>query len=140
MERRAQVNVTSIPKFVDNKRKHMEKGLSQAQRDHLLLQQGKEDAKLKQQMVEAFDGSNQTLERSITKMTNCLTSLGEGIGSGMQMLAMALSGTAPQVHPSCTQQLQAHSPQIPTPQAQPRHYTSYTPNFTNTATVYPNPL
>ena len=72
-------------------------------------------------------------------MTNCLTSLGEGIASGMQMLAMALTGTAPQVHASYTQQLQAHSPQIPT-QAQPRHYPSYTPKFTNMATVYPNPL
>ena len=39
----------------------MEKGLSQAQRDHLLLKQGKKDALIKQQMVDAFDRSNQTL-------------------------------------------------------------------------------
>ena len=57
----------------------MEKGLSQAQRDHLLLKQGKDDAAMKQQMVDAFDRSNQTLDNSITRMTNCLSSLGEGI-------------------------------------------------------------
>ena len=77
----------------------MKKGLSQAQRYHL-LKKGKDDAKLAQQMVEAFDRSDQTLDKSITNMTNCLTSLGEGVASGMQMLAMALSGTTPQVHPS----------------------------------------
>jgi hypothetical protein len=40
----------------------MEKGLSQAQRDHLLQKQGKDDAAMKQQMVDAFDRSNQTLD------------------------------------------------------------------------------
>ena len=94
---KAQINVSKFPKLVDNKRKHMEKGLSQAQRHHLLLKQGKEDALIKQQMVDAFDRSYQTLENSITKMTNCLSSLGEGIASGMQMLAMALAGPQQQV-------------------------------------------
>ena len=87
---KALVNVCKIPKLVDNKRKG--KGLSQAQRDHLLLKQEQDDAAMKQQMVDAFDRSNQTLDYSITRMTNCLSSLGEGIASGMQMLAMALAG------------------------------------------------
>lgn len=77
----------------------MEKGLSQAQRDHLLLTHAKDDAILKKQMVDSFERSNLALDQSITKMTNCLSSLGEGIASGMQMLAVALSGTPPQSRP-----------------------------------------
>ncbi len=71
-------------------------------------------------------------------MTNCLTSLGEGIASGMQMLAIALSGATPQVHPPHTHTLQAHSPQILTLQAHLRYYPNYPPNVNSMATVYLN--
>ena len=101
----------------------MEKGLSQAQRDHLLLKQGKEDALIKQQMVDAFDRSNQTLENSITKMTNCLSSLGEGIASGMQMLAMALAGPQQQVRVQYPHPLESNFNRLQTaPNMYPRHY------------------
>lgn len=96
---RTSVNVSRIPKL-KNKRKHMEKGLSQAQRDHMVMTQAKEDACLKKQMLDAFDRSNQTLDNSISKMTNCLTALGEGISSGMQMLAMALMPPQAQQSPT----------------------------------------
>ena len=82
----------------------MEKTLSQAQRDQLLMNTAKEDLLMKKEMMESFQQSNKTLEESISKMTVCLTSLGDGIASGMQMLAMALScqpqNNVPQVfHP-----------------------------------------
>lgn len=67
----------------------MEKRLSQAQRDQVLMNSAKEDLSMKKNMLEAFDRSNKTLEDSISNMTSCLTSLGDGISSGMQMLAMA---------------------------------------------------
>ena len=69
----------------------MEKGLSQAQRDHLLMTTAKEDMHLKKDMLAAFELSNKTLDDSVSKMTTCLTSLGEGIAPGMRMLAMALT-------------------------------------------------
>jgi hypothetical protein len=94
----------------------MEKWLSHAQRDHLLLKQGKDDAAMKQQMVDAFDRSNQTLDNSITRMINCLSFLSEGIVSGMQMLAMALVG--PQQH--------VRAPYPPHP---------YQPNFNGMPTI-----
>lgn len=73
----------------------MEKTLSQAQRDQLLMNTAKEDLLMKKEMMKSFEQSNKTLEDSISKMTMCLTSLGDGIASGMQMLAMALSGQPP---------------------------------------------
>lgn len=51
-------------------------------------------------MLDAFEWSNKTLDDSITKMTTCLTSLGEGIASGMQTLTMALAN--PPANPSPT--------------------------------------
>lgn len=80
---KGKVSVSNIPKFVDNKRKHMEKSLSQAQRDHLLMSTAKGDMHLKKDMLAAFERSNKTLDDSISKMTTCLTSLGEGIALGM---------------------------------------------------------
>jgi len=80
----------------------MEKRLSQAQRDHLLMSTAKEDIHLKKDMLDAFERSNKTLDESISKMTTCLSSLGEGIASGMRMLATALANppanSSPTVH------------------------------------------
>lgn len=76
----------------------MEKGLSQAQKDQALMNTAKEDVLLKKQLLEAFQGSNNSFDKPLSKMTNCLNSLGKGISSGMQMTAMALAGTVP--HPN----------------------------------------
>ena len=69
----------------------MEKTLSQAQRDQLLMNTAKEDLLMKREMVKSFEQSNKSLEDSISKMTTCLTSLRDGIAKGMQMMAMSLS-------------------------------------------------
>ena len=73
----------------------MEKTLSQAQRDQLLMNTAKEDLIMKKKMMRSFEQSNKTLEESISKMTECLTSIGDGTASGMRTLAMALSNPPP---------------------------------------------
>ena len=60
----------------------MEKALSQAQRDQLLMNTAKEDVFMKREMLKSFDQSNKIMKESIGKMTACLTSLGEGIATG----------------------------------------------------------
>lgn len=50
-------------------------------------------------MLEIFEKSNKTLEESITKMTNCISSLGDGIAAGMQMLTAALAQNQPPTPP-----------------------------------------
>ena len=67
----------------------MEKNLSQAQRDLLLMNTAKENLIMKKKNMRSFEQSNKTLEESISKMTECLTSIGDGIASGMHMLAGA---------------------------------------------------
>lgn len=92
------INVSNIPKLVDNKRKHMEKRLSLAQRDQVLMSTVKDDLHIKKNMIDAIEKSNKTLDESISKMTTCLTSIGDGIAAGMQMLAMALANLNPPVN------------------------------------------
>lgn len=87
----------------------MEKGLSQAQRDQVLMNTAKEDVLMKKQLLEAFERSNNSLDKSLSKMTNCLNSLGEGISSGMQMIPMALVGTMP-AYPNQTHAQYVSSP------------------------------
>ena len=55
----------------------------------------KEDLIMKKEIVKSFEQSNKTLEESISKMTEYLTSIGDGIASGMCMLAMILSNPPP---------------------------------------------
>ena len=92
---KGEVRVSSIPKLVDNKRKHMEKRLSQTQKYQFLMSTAKDDLMMKKDMLEAFEKSNKTLDDAISKMTNCLTSLGNGIAQGMQMLATAMANPRP---------------------------------------------
>ena len=81
------ITLSNIPKLV----KHMEKSLSQAQRDQFLMSTAKGDLLMKKDILQAFERSYKTLHESISKMTTCLTSIGEGISSGMRMVAMALA-------------------------------------------------
>ena len=107
-ERQAPKTSAVISKLVDNKRKRMEKGLSQAQRDQVVMNTAKEAMIMKKQLLEAFERTNNSLDKSLSKMTSCLNSLGEGISSGMQMIAMALAGTVP--HPNQTHAQYMSSP------------------------------
>lgn len=70
----------------------MEKSLSQAQRNQILMNSAKEDVIMKKEMLKSFERSAKTMEDSISKMTDCLTSLGDGIATGMRPLANALAG------------------------------------------------
>lgn len=82
----------NIPKLIDNKRKHMEKRLSQALRDQVLMNTAKVDILIKKNMMEKFETA---LEDSIHKMKTYLAALGDGMAAAMQMLAMVLSQNQP---------------------------------------------
>lgn len=75
---KARVNTAKIAQLVDNKRKHMERNLSQAQRDKILMSTAKDEVAMKKNLLDAFAQSNKVFEASMSKMTDCLTSLGSG--------------------------------------------------------------
>ena len=87
-KRKGTVSLSNIAKLVDNKRRHMEKTLSQAQQEQLLMNTIKQDFLMKKERKEVISRSKQDMEESISKMTMCVTSLGDVIASGMQMFNM----------------------------------------------------
>lgn len=50
------------------------------------------DVIMKKEMLKSFQRSTKTMKDSISKMTDCLTSIGDGIATGMRLLANALAG------------------------------------------------
>ena len=52
--------VNSVPKLIDNKRKHLQEKLSAAQRDELLIKEAKEDALFGKELAEAMQESTQS--------------------------------------------------------------------------------
>ena len=90
------MSVSAVPRLVDNKRKQMEKALSQSKRDQILMNSAKEDLIMKKQMIASLEDSNKSLQSTMQKMTESLSAMAEGISSGMRMIAMAMSGPTQQ--------------------------------------------
>lgn len=95
-KKNTKVSVSAVPQLVDNKRKQMEKALSQSKRDQILMNSAKEDLNMKKQMIASLEDSNKSLQSTMQKMTESLSAMAEGISSGMRMIAMAMSGPAQQ--------------------------------------------
>ena len=95
-KKNTKVSVSAVPQLVDNKRKQMEKALSQSKRDQILMNSAKEDLIMKKQMIASLEDSNKSLQSTMQKMTESLSAMAEGISSGMRMIPMAMSGPAQQ--------------------------------------------
>ena len=124
-KKKEQPNVQALrnptPKFVDNKRKNMEKNLSASQRDQVYLNMAKNDLKLKQRMVDQFAAATQESNSAFEKISLSIESVEKSIGDGLLALASAIGNNS---HP-------------PTPNQQ-RHphnyyYQSYPSNFRRTS-------
>jgi len=73
----------STPKFVDNKRKNMEKQLSANQRDQLYLNMAKDELKLKQSMVDQLATATNKSNKVFEKISQSMESMGKSIGDGL---------------------------------------------------------
>ena len=88
-----------IPKLIDDKRKHLERKLSAAQRDQLLLKEAKEDAQLKRDIAEAIHQSNESFSNSIQQMSNSILQVAQGLTKSIEMMTTAMVA-APQHTPA----------------------------------------
>lgn len=79
-----------VPKLIDNKRKHLEKKLSAAQRDGLLIKEAKEDAQFRKDLAEAMRESTASFSHSIESVSKAMTDLGAGVCRSIEMLSQAL--------------------------------------------------
>ena len=90
-KRKAPANENSVPKLVDNKRKHLEKNLSSSQRDQLLINEAKEDKILRRNLCETMKQSNENFSKAIENMSRSMMQIATGISHSMEMMVHALS-------------------------------------------------
>lgn len=78
-------------KLIDNKRKNMERNLSAAQRDQLLLKESKEEMGFKKEMADIMRESSRNTATAITQMTTAIENIGTGLSRSIEMLATVFS-------------------------------------------------
>ena len=80
----------NIAKFVDDKRKHLQRNLSAAQRDKILLDEAKEDAQFRKDMAEAIRESTESFSKGVKEMSSAMLEVGGSMSQCIQMLTDAL--------------------------------------------------
>lgn len=78
------------PKLIDNKRKHMERQLSAAQRDEILMNESKEDAQFKRDIAEAIRQSNETFAQTMQQMSNSILQVANGLTRSVEMMSQVI--------------------------------------------------
>jgi hypothetical protein len=76
-----------LPKLIDNKRRNMERQLSAAQRDQLLLTESKEDAQFKRDITMAIRQSNSTFENSMQQMSSSIIQVAQSLSQSMEIMS-----------------------------------------------------
>jgi len=79
-------------KFVDNKRKMMEKKLSASQRDQIYLNIARDELRLKQDIVTGLTEATKESSKAFEKVSESISTVGRAIGEGFTALANALNG------------------------------------------------
>ena len=109
-----------IPRLIGNKRKHLEKILSAAQRNQLLLQEAKDDVQFRKTLAETLKESNQVFAELLHGISQSMTDLGNSFCRSKQMLtqAMKMQSQAQQPVPQnmffqCPQNLSTPTQQSP---------------------------
>ncbi|XP_065671685.1 uncharacterized protein LOC136089562 [Hydra vulgaris] len=100
-----------VPQLIDNKRKHLERNLSAAQRDQLLLKEARDDAQFRKEMAEAMRESTKCFTESINTVSKSMTDLGNGISRSIELLAQAMI-VQTQQQSSNQNQFYQHSPNV----------------------------
>lgn len=80
----------SVSKLVDNKRKHLQRNLSSAQRDKILIDEAKDDAMFRKEMVEAIKDSTRCFTESVNTLGTSMVQMTNSIGRSIEVLAQAL--------------------------------------------------
>ena len=81
----------AVPLLVDNKRKHLEKNLSAAERDKILINEAKEDKDARNNFTAAMKESNECFLKAMECMSKSVSEVGAGISRSLEVLAHAAS-------------------------------------------------
>lgn len=135
--------VNQVPNLIDNKRKHLEKALSAAQRDKLLLTEAKEDSVIRKSLAEATRQSTECFTTALKDVSNSMMQVGNGISRSMEMMSQAIMAqimTNSQPRPYNQNLFYQNNPgAYPSNVAHPAHGTHPAQGTYPAHGVYPNP-
>ena len=98
--------------MIDNKRKHLEKNLSAAQRDQLLLTEAKEDSKFRKDLEEAMRQSTTSFSSALDGINQSMTQIGNGLCRSLDNLAQAMREPHPPHQHVYYQQTNGHGSSV----------------------------
>ena len=90
IDNRKRKSVNPVPRLIDNKRKHLEKTLSAAQRDALLLTEAKEESKFRKDPADATREATSCFSTALKDLSNSMTQVGNGLSRPIEMMAQAV--------------------------------------------------
>ena len=93
IDNRKRKSVNPVPKLIDNKRKHLEKTLSAAQRDALLLTEAKEESKFRKDLADATREATSCFSSALKNVSSSMTQVGNGLSRSIEMMAQAVMAT-----------------------------------------------
>ncbi len=88
--------LNSTPKYVDNKRKNMEKQLSAGQRDHAYLILARQELSMKQSVANNLAEATRQSSLAFESLSKSIEMAGKSIGDGLALLASAIGGNQSQ--------------------------------------------
>ena len=88
--KRKHESISKVPKLIDQKRKHLEKNLSAAQRDKLLFEEAKEEASFRRELSDSLKQSNDNFLKAMDNFNKTVSQLGNGLCRSIDMLARAM--------------------------------------------------
>ena len=68
-----------VPRLIDNKRKHLERNLSAAQRDQLFMKEMKNDAEFRKDLLQIVRESNDCFSNSVKEISKSMSDLSKGL-------------------------------------------------------------
>ena len=82
-------SVNPVSKLID-KRKHLEKTLSAAQRDALLLTEAKEESEFQKDLADATHETMSCFSNALTDISSSMAQVGNGLSQLIEMMAQAV--------------------------------------------------
>ena len=117
--RKLKVGGLIVPRLIDNKRKHLERNLSTAQRGQLFMKDMKNDAEFRVDLLQIVRESNDCFSKSIKEISKSMSDLSKGLCASADLISRAIASQPqpqlPQVpyHPNVFyQNLNRYSPTV----------------------------
>ena len=103
----------SVPRLIDSKRKHLERQLSAADRNKLLINEAKEEAMFRKEMTEVIKESNLTFMKAMETFGTSMTAVAQSLSKSMENMTRACIVNDPPFY---------HQASAPTPQCHGFHF------------------